>query len=134
MHIRILVCKTMIDPTRLFKCLSDETRLLATLLIFKEGELCVCELMEAMNDSQPKISRHLAQLRAIGLLTDRRQGQWVYYSMNQNLPEWAVGALDAACQGYKKSLDNALKILSKSTERPNQPMLRDDKQRLGERT
>jgi ArsR family transcriptional regulator len=109
----------MIDPAWLFKCLSDKTRLLATLLIFKEGELCVCELMEAMDDSQPKISRHLAQLRSCGLLTDRRQGQWVYYSMNQDLPEWAVGLLDAACQGYNKPLDVALKILSKSTERPN---------------
>lgn len=109
----------MIDPAKLFKCLSDETRLLATLLIFKEGELCVCELMEAMNESQPKISRHLAQLRACGLLTDRRQGQWVYYSMNKSLPAWAAGAIDAACEGYKKPLDVALKILSKSTERPS---------------
>ena len=50
----------MISPSTFFKCLSDETRLLATLLIYKEGELCVCELIEAMNESQPKISRHLA--------------------------------------------------------------------------
>lgn len=110
----------MIDPSKLFKCLSDETRLMATLLIFKEGELCVCELMEAMNDSQPKISRHLAQLRACGLLTDRRQGQWVYYSMNKDLPLWATGVLGAACEGYKTPLATALKTLSKSTERPNQ--------------
>ncbi|RBP51150.1 metalloregulator ArsR/SmtB family transcription factor [Arenicella xantha] len=109
----------MINPSQLFKCLADETRLLATLLIYKEGELCVCELMEAMDDSQPKVSRHLAQLRACGLLTDRRQGQWVYYSLNSDLPEWAVGALDAACVGYRKPLDIALKTLSTSKERPN---------------
>lgn len=110
----------MIDPPRLFKCLSDETRLLATLLIFKVGELCVCELMEAMDDSQPKISRHLAQLRVCGLLTDRRQGQWVYYSINKVLPEWIIGALESACEGYNKPLKLALDILSKSTKRPNQ--------------
>ena len=109
----------MINPHKLFKCLSDETRLLATLLIFKEDELCVCELMEAMNDSQPKVSRHLAQLRACGLLTDRRQGQWVYYSMNKQLPNWALETLIAACDGYQKPLELALNVLSASTERPN---------------
>jgi ArsR family transcriptional regulator len=117
-HILIYVSH-LIDPTTLFKCLSDETRLLATLLIFKEGELCVCELMEAMGESQPKISRHLAQLRACGLLTDRRHGQWVYYSMNQDLPEWAIQALGAACLGYNTPLEVALKILFESTARPN---------------
>jgi len=109
----------MIDPSTLFKCLSDETRLMATLLIFNEGELCVCELMEAMNDSQPKISRHLAQLRGGDLLTDRRQGQWVYYSMNKNLPEWVGEVLASASEGHKKPLSLALKALSLSTERPS---------------
>jgi len=109
----------MIDPSTFFKCLSDETRLMATLLIFKEGELCVCELMQAMNDSQPKISRHLAQLRGCDLLTDRRQGQWVYYSMNKNLPEWTKEILEAASEGHKKPLTVAQKLLSLSTERPS---------------
>ncbi|NND00889.1 MAG: metalloregulator ArsR/SmtB family transcription factor [Gammaproteobacteria bacterium] len=110
----------MIDPTTLFKCLSDETRLMATSLIYKEGELCVCELMEAMTDSQPKISRHLAQLRACGVLTDCRRGQWVYYSMNKSLPLWASQVVGAACEGNKTPLGAALNTLSKSTERPNQ--------------
>lgn len=50
----------------MFKCLADETRVRATLLIVDQGELCVCELMCALADSQPKISRHLAQLRSSG--------------------------------------------------------------------
>ncbi|MEG0862643.1 MAG: metalloregulator ArsR/SmtB family transcription factor [Pseudomonas sp.] len=78
----------MLTPALVFKCLADETRARATLLITREGELCVCELMCALNDSQPKISRHLAQLRACGLLLDRRQGQWVYYKLNPQLPAW----------------------------------------------
>ena len=109
----------MIDPNTFFKCLSDETRLMATLLIFIEGELCVCELMEAMNESQPKISRHLAQLRGCDLLTDRRQGQWVYYSMNNDLPIWIENILQSASEGYKKALTVAQKALSVSTQRPN---------------
>lgn len=75
----------MPSPAEVFKCLADETRVRATLLIVDQGELCVCELMCALADSQPKISRHLAQLRSAGLLLDRRQGQWVYYRLNLTL-------------------------------------------------
>jgi ArsR family transcriptional regulator len=78
----------MITPPEVFKSLADETRVRATLLIADQGELCVCELMCALDDSQPKISRHLAQLRSNGLLLDRRQGQWVYYRLNPDLPDW----------------------------------------------
>jgi ArsR family transcriptional regulator len=83
----------MISPPDFFKCMADETRTRATLLIASHGELCVCELMCAMDDSQPKISRHLAQLRSSGLLLDRRQGQWVYYRLNPNLPSWVSEVL-----------------------------------------
>lgn len=78
----------MITPPEVFKSLADETRTRAALLIASQGELCVCELMCALDDSQPKISRHLAQLRTSGLLLDRRQGQWVYYRLNPALPAW----------------------------------------------
>ncbi len=80
----------MITPPEVFKSLSDETRARATLLITSLGELCACELVCALDDSQPKISRHLAQLRSCGLLLDRRQGQWVYYRTA------CLGARDAA--------------------------------------
>lgn len=83
----------MITPTDVFKSLADETRARATLLIAQFGELCVCELMCALDDSQPKISRHLAQLRSSGLLLDRRQGQWVYYRLNPQLPAWVAELL-----------------------------------------
>ncbi|WP_194790366.1 metalloregulator ArsR/SmtB family transcription factor [Pseudomonas sp. UFMG81] len=78
----------MLTPPALFKALADETRARATLLIAHQGELCVCELVCALGESQPKISRHLAQLRSSGLLLDRRQGQWVYYRINPQLPAW----------------------------------------------
>ena len=84
----------MLNPAALFKCLADETRARTTLLIAREGELCVCELVCALDDSQPKISRHLAQLRGCGLLLDRRQGQWVYYRLNPELPDWVGRVLE----------------------------------------
>lgn len=59
---------------QLFKNLSDETRLGIVLLLREMGELCVCDLCTALEQSQPKISRHLAMLRESGLLLDRKQG------------------------------------------------------------
>lgn len=81
------------NPVQFYKCLADETRLRCLLLIASEGELCVCELTEALQESQPKVSRHLAQLRQCELLVDRRQGQWVFYRINSDLPEWACSVL-----------------------------------------
>ena len=74
---------------QVFKCLSDETRLMLVLLIAQEQELCVCEMTHALQESQPKVSRHLAQLRQCGLLSDQREGQWVYYRLASQLPAWA---------------------------------------------
>lgn len=77
------------DPLQFYKSLADETRLRCLLLIEGEGELCVCELTTALAETQPKVSRHLAQLRAGGLLSDRREGKWVYYQLDAALPSWA---------------------------------------------
>lgn len=108
----------MLEPVQFFKCLSDETRLYAMLLIFTEGELCVCELMEAMNNSQPKISRHLAQLRNCGLLDDMRRGQWVFYTLAKSLPEWAKNILHTMCKAHPEPLITYQKNLSSMTSRP----------------
>ncbi|MDN4502589.1 metalloregulator ArsR/SmtB family transcription factor [Alteromonadaceae bacterium BrNp21-10] len=81
------------DIVTFYKCLADDTRLRCLLLIEQETELCVCELTEALQLSQPKISRHLAQLRNSGLLQDRRQGIWVFYQINPQLPKWALSVL-----------------------------------------
>jgi protein-tyrosine-phosphatase/biotin operon repressor len=85
-----------LTPLALFKCLADETRARLCLLIASEGELCVCELTAALQQSQPKISRHLAALRACGLLEDRRRGQWVYYRLHPLLPAWARAIVELA--------------------------------------
>jgi ArsR family transcriptional regulator len=89
---------SLLLPENYFKSLSDETRLRCLMLLYKEGELCVCELTAALELSQPKISRHLAQLRQTGLLVDSRSSQWVYYKINPALPAWALAVLAATEQ------------------------------------
>jgi len=84
--------------TDFLKQLSDETRLRSLMLMLAEGELCVCELTHALGLSQPKISRHLAQLRQVGLVQDRRAGQWIHYRLHDELPEWALAVLEAVSQ------------------------------------
>lgn len=89
----IFITKTqMITLAQFFKSLSDNTRLRCVTLLQKEGKLCICELTTALDLSQPKISRHLAQLRQCGLLQDSREGQWVYYRINPKLPPEGIKA------------------------------------------
>ena len=65
------------------KALSDETRLRIINLLY-EQELCVCELVEVLQMSQPKTSRHLSYLKNSGLVSDRKHLQWVYYSLTKD--------------------------------------------------
>lgn len=109
----------MISPLQLFKCLADETRLYAMLMIHREGELCVCELMEALDASQPKISRHLALLRSTGVLTDTRRGHWVFYAMAPELPDWARRILDHAAIAQGDVLARYRNNLSAMPNRPS---------------
>ena len=75
-------------PESLFNVLSDSTRLRALMLIQSEGEVCVCELIFALNESQPKISRHLALMRDAGIVRSRREGTWMHYRIEPKLPDW----------------------------------------------
>jgi len=82
-----------------YKALADTTRLRCLMLLVQEGELCVCELTHALDMIQPKISRHLAQLRETGIVSTRRKGQWIYYRLNKTLPAWAKQVLRATAKG-----------------------------------
>jgi ArsR family transcriptional regulator len=90
-----------VHPAELLKLLSDGTRLRSLMLLLHEKELCVCELTHATGEIQPKISRHLATLRNLGVVTVRRTGQWIYYQINPELPGWALDVLHAAFDGMK---------------------------------
>ena len=65
------------------KALSDETRLRILNLLY-EKELCVCDIMEALQISQAKASRHLIYMKNAGLVKDRKHAQWVYYSLKKD--------------------------------------------------
>ncbi|AUD78878.1 transcriptional regulator [Kangiella profundi] len=110
------------EPTNFFKCLADETRLRSLLLIQQESELCVCELMEALDENQPKVSRHLAQLRQCGLLLDRRDGKWVYYRLNPELPNWTVKVLAETAQSNQQFVANNIKRLGNMANRPERSL------------
>ena len=84
----------MWKPEQLFKCLSDPTRLRCMALLLTHQKLCVCDLADALAISQPKVSRHLAQLRACQFVIDERDGQWVYYHINSDVPGWVPPIID----------------------------------------
>ena len=105
-------------PSRIFKCLADDTRLRISLLVLREGELCVCELTAALQESQPKISRHLAQLRTCGILEDRRQGQWVYYRLHPHLPDWVHDMLATILAANRNWLSPDAQRLEGMRKRP----------------
>ena len=107
-----------IDPLQFYKCLADDTRLKTLLLVKQEDELCVCELSSALEVSQPKISRHLAQLRECGLLKDRKEGQWVFYTLHPDLPGWAQSVLDETFQSNSHYLKPANAALNAMGDRP----------------
>ena len=110
-----------LTPTDVFKSLADETRARITLLIVREGELCVCELTGALAQSQPKISRHLALLRATGLLMDRRKGQWIYYRLHPELPAWVIDLLRSIAAANQDWLEaDARRLSEMNASSPNQ--------------
>jgi ArsR family transcriptional regulator len=87
--------------SRLFKALGDETRLRIVALL-SHGELCVCHLETALALSQPKVSRHLAILRAAGVVADRRDRSWVYYRLLPQTDRDGERQLRALVQAFGK--------------------------------
>lgn len=74
--------KQLQDMERLFRALGDATRL-RILGLLLTGEVCVCDIHESLEISQPKASRHLAYLRKAGLVATRREGLWIHYSLGK---------------------------------------------------
>jgi len=72
------IVKNRVDV--MFRAFSDSTRL-RILNLLKPGELCVCELVRVLDLPQPKVSRHLAYLRKAGLVSGRKDGLWMYYTL-----------------------------------------------------
>ena len=107
------------DPVAVFKAMADEFRLAALLLIRREGQLCVCELTEAFEAPQPKVSRHLATLRDAGLLATERRGQWIYYSLSPAIPQWLARVLDETASHNDRLIENPVSRLQAMADRPS---------------
>ena len=73
----------MRDLLQVYKALSDETRL-RIIKLLERGELCVCDIVAALNIIQPKISFHLGVLKEAGLVKDRRVGKWIHYHLDDS--------------------------------------------------
>ncbi|MFA6054573.1 MAG: metalloregulator ArsR/SmtB family transcription factor [Thermodesulfovibrionales bacterium] len=73
----------MQDILNIFKALSEETRL-RVLRLLRHGELCVCDIVAALDMIQPKVSFHLAVLKDAGFIKDRKQGKWVHYRIDDS--------------------------------------------------
>lgn len=97
----------------MFRAFSDRTRL-RILNMLRGGETCVCDLVDVLEASQPKVSRHLAYLRRAGLVVARKDGLWMHYR------------LAPAKSEFHKSLLNCLACCFRSV-----PELKNDTDRLG---
>ena len=86
----------MVHPVALFAALAEPTRLSAIRLLWDGQEHCVCELMERLGASQSRMSRHMAALKTVGLVVDRRDAQWVRYRRAPNLPANVASLIEAA--------------------------------------
>lgn len=108
------------DEISLFKSLSDQTRLRCLALLVGQHELCVCELTHALTLPQPKVSHHLGTLRKAGLVSDRKEGLWIYYRINEALPKWAKDVVHSAVSGIRNDEPYASDRQA-LTEMPNRP-------------
>lgn len=104
--------KTAADPARasqLFHALSDETRI-GILEMLRDGERCVCDLQGDLDAAQSRLSFHLKVLRDAGLVTDRKEGRWSYYTI---VPETLAELHDVAVS-LQPAVDKTLPIAAQS--------------------
>ena len=108
------------QPELFFQMLADTTRLRIAMLLQRHDELCVCELTHALAQSQPKISRHLGQMREAGLVQTRRAGRWMYYRLHPDLQTWTQAALGSTLDGVAE-LSPYKEDAQLLAEMPNRP-------------
>ena len=97
-----------------FKALGDETRL-KIIQMLSGQEMCVCEIIDKLDMSQPAISHHLKILRQTGLIKGSREGKWIYYSLNEGVfNDVFVGEEMEIISSYAAPIRRKLENLQKS--------------------
>ena len=107
---RSVSLKNLGSAARWFHALADETRL-QIIDRLRDGEQCVCDLTDLLQTGQSRLSFHLKTLKDAGILTDRREGRWIYYSLNSS----AIGELEEFI-GSIKPKSRRLRIASNCCE------------------
>ena len=86
----------------ILSALSEPTRLAAVRIIWDGGEHCVCELMESLQATQSRMSRHMSMLKQAGIVVDRRDAQWVRYCRNPDITPEVATIIEAALKLEQK--------------------------------
>lgn len=107
------------SPVHFFKNLADDTRLKIIVMLEIEQELCVCEITYALALSQPKISRHIAQLKANGLLLERKVGRWVFYRLSSKLHQWQQISIQECTRNNHQFIASCRAALAQMGNRPD---------------
>ena len=84
------------EDVKKIKALTDENRL-AIMLALQHGEKCGCDLLEELNITQPTLSHHMKILVDSGLVNDRKEGKWHYYSINTDIMKEFCGFIKTLC-------------------------------------
>jgi ArsR family transcriptional regulator len=93
-----------------FKVLADPMRL-KLLLLVRDGEKCVCDLVDALHERQSLISYHLGLMVKAGLLERRKDGTWSYYSLNMDVEDWVLSCCQSiTAEDIVKSMETACSI------------------------
>ena len=115
------------------RALSEEVRL-RIIMLLTQGELCVCDIMEVLNEPQSKVSRHLSYLKNSGLITAKRVGVWMHYSLAELQDEASRAQLDfmkkqfSRLRLFKDDMDKAEVLKKRKLCEGPRPWRRKDRQ------
>jgi len=92
-------------PFAILSALAEPTRIAAVRILSDGSEHCVCQLMQRLGATQSRMSRHMQVLRAAGLVSDRRDAQWVRYRLDPAMPPATRAILDAVLSAPESEID-----------------------------
>jgi len=92
-------------PRAILSALAEPTRIAAVRILSDGSEHCVCQLMQRLGATQSRMSRHMQVLRAAGLVSDRRDAQWVRYRLDPAMPPATRAILDAVLSASESEID-----------------------------